>query len=193
MNDDNFGATQIFPVAGSRSIRRTVNVSWYDTRLDPLNRKTQMVYARSIDGGVSFEPNVLVTDGGSAWRNNVNYTDENSADNTTFNGNQYGDYSGIAAFEPSGPSAVDRLAHVLPGRRHAVADAPGRQRDRQRIVNCSAPSAIAAPAVNSTTAPSVAVSWSAPAGWGTNATNGTYSVYRDTDPVFPGGSPSARA
>jgi uncharacterized repeat protein (TIGR01451 family) len=51
--------------------------------------------------------------------------------------------------------------------------------------------AIAAPAVNSSTTPSVAVSWSAPTGWGTNATNGTYSVFRNTTSTFPGGSPLA--
>src|SRR5205807_6805691 len=43
--------------------------------------------------------------------------------------------------------------------------------------------------VNPSTASGVAVSWSAPAGWGTNATNGTYSVYRNTSATFPGGSP----
>ncbi len=59
------------------------------------------------------------------------------------------------------------------------------------LTYCSAPAAIGAPAVNPSTAPSVAISWSAPAGWGTNATNGTYSVFRDTNSVFPSGSPLA--
>ncbi|MBV9493437.1 MAG: carboxypeptidase regulatory-like domain-containing protein, partial [Acidobacteria bacterium] len=188
VNDDNFGATQFFPWLSVDQSDGSVNVSWYDTRLDPLNRKTQMVYARSIDGGVSFEPNLLVTDGGSAWRNNVSYADENSVDNPTFNGNQYGDYSGIAA--------LNRQVHPLWTDSRSffpTADtvSPTRREDNgtSTIVNCSAPNALIAPLVNSTSAPSVVVSWSAPSSWGTNATGGTYSVYRNTSSTFPGGSP----
>ena len=190
INDDNFGATQMLPWLAVDQSDGTVNVSWYDTRLDPLNRKTQAVYARSTDGGASFEPNVLVSDGGSAWRNNVNYSDENSTDNTAYNSNQFGDYSGLAA--------LNRQAHPIwtdSRMFFPVADtqSPSRKEDTATatITNCSAPSAIASPGVNPSTAPSVAISWSAPAGWGTTATNGTYSVFRDTSPVFPSGSPLA--
>jgi hypothetical protein len=190
INDDNFGATQMLPWLAVDQSDGTVNVSWYDTRLDPLNRKTQAVYARSTDGGVSFEPNVLVSDGGSAWRNNVNYSDENSTDNTAYNSNQFGDYSGLAA--------LNRQAHPIwtdSRMFFPVADtqSPSRKEDTATatITNCSAPSAIAGPGVNPSTAPSVAISWSAPAGWGTTATNGTYSVFRDTSPAFPSGSPLA--
>jgi hypothetical protein len=190
VNDDNFGATQIFPWLAVDQSDGTVNVSWYDSRLDPLNRQTQMVSSRSVDGALSFEANVLVTDGGSAWKNNVNYTDENSADNTAYNGNQYGDYSGIAAFNRQvHPLWTDsRMFFPL-----ADTQSPTRREDNATSVltYCSAPTAIAAPAVNSSTAPSVAISWSAPAAWGTNATNGTYSVFRDTSSVFPSTSPLA--
>lgn len=190
VNDDNFGATQIFPWLAVDQSDGTVNVSWYDSRLDPLNRKTQMVYGRSSNGGVSFEPNILVEDGGSAWRNNVNYADENSTDNASYNGNQYGDYSGMAAANRQvHPLWTDsRMFFPL-----ADTQAPTRREDNATatIVNCSPPTAIAAPSVNSTTDPSVIVSWTAPAGWGTNATSGTYSVYRATSAVFPGGSPLA--
>ena len=190
VNDDNFGGTQIFPWLAVDQSDGTVNVSWYDSRLDPLNRQTQMVSSRSADGGVSFEPNLLVSDGGSAWRNNINYTDENSADNTTYNSNQYGDYSGIAAFNRQVHPLWTDSRMFFP-----VADtqSPTRREDNATSVltYCSAPSAIAGLAVNSSTAPSVAVSWSAPTGWGTNATNGTYSVFRNTSPVFPSGSPVA--
>jgi len=188
VNDDNFGATQIFPWLAVDQSDGSLNVSWYDTRLDPLNRKTQMVYARSTDGGVSFEPNILLNDGGLTWRNNVNYSDENSTDNSAFNGNQYGDYSGIAA--------LNRQVHPLwtdSRMFFPVADtqSPTRREDNATnvIINCTAPAALSAPTVNPTTAPSVVVSWSAPAGWGTNATSGTYSVYRNTTNTFPGGSP----
>ncbi|HVQ39045.1 MAG TPA: carboxypeptidase regulatory-like domain-containing protein, partial [Pyrinomonadaceae bacterium] len=192
VNDDNFGATQMLPWLAVDQADGTVNVSWYDTRLDPLNRKTQVVYARSTDGGVLFEPNVLVSDGGSAWRNNVNYSDENSADNSAYNSNQFGDYSGLAA--------LNRQAHPIwtdSRMFFPVADtqSPSRKEDTATatITNCSAPSAIASPGVNPSTAPSVAITWSAPAAWGTNATNGTYSIFRDTSPVFPSGSPLASA
>ena len=188
VNDDNFGATQFFPWLAVDQSDGTVNVSWYDSRLDPLNRKTQMVYARSSNGAVSFEPNILVEDGGSAWRNNTNFSDENSTDNTAFNGNQYGDYSGIAALNRQvHPLWTDsRMFFPL-----ADTQSPTRREDNatSALVNCAPPSALAAPSVNSTTAPSVVVSWTAPASWGTNATNGTYSVYRNTTNVFPGGSP----
>src|SRR5690349_212374 len=55
------------------------------------------------------------------------------------------------------------------------------------IVHCSAPSSVATPTLTANcAAPRVTVSWSAPGGWGTNATSGTYSVYRNTTPVFAG-------
>jgi len=188
VNDDNFGATQIFPWLAVDQSDGSLNVSWYDSRLDPLNRKTQLVYARSTDGGVSFEPNILITDGGLTWRNNVNYSDENSTDNSAFNGNQYGDYSGIAALNRQvHPLWTDsRMFFPL-----ADTQSPTRREDNATnvIINCSAPAAVSAPTVNPTTAPSVVVSWSAPAGWGTNASSGTYSVYRNTTNTFPGGSP----
>jgi hypothetical protein len=190
VNDDNFGASQFFPWLAVDQSDGTVNMSWIDSRIDPINRKTQMVYARSIDGGVSFEPNILVNDNGANWRNNVNYSDENTADNTSYNGNQYGDYSGIAAFNRQvHPLWTDsRMFFPL-----ADTHSPTRREDNgtSTITNCSAPSTVAAPTVNSSTTPSGAVSWAAPAGWGTNATNGTYSVYRNTTSTFPAGSPLA--
>ncbi|HEY6230914.1 MAG TPA: carboxypeptidase regulatory-like domain-containing protein [Pyrinomonadaceae bacterium] len=190
VNDDNFGASQFFPWLAVDQSDGTVNVSWIDSRLDPLNRKTQAVYARSSDGGVSFEPNILVTDGGVNWRNNVNYADENSTDNPSFNGNQYGDYTGIAAFNRQVHPLWTDSRMFFP-----VADtqSPTRREDNatSTIINCSSPAVVAAPSVNPSTAPNVAVSWSAPSGWGTGATNGTYSVYRNTTPVFPGGAPLA--
>jgi hypothetical protein len=188
VNDDTFGATQFFPWLSVDQSDGTLNVSWYDTRLDPLNRKTQMVYARSSNGGVSFEPNILVTDNGANWRNAVNYADENATDNPTFNANQYGDYAGI--------SALNRQVHPLWTDSRTffpLGDtvAPTRREDNATatIVNCSSPSALTAPTVNPTTTPSVVISWLAPASWGTNATSGTYSVYRNTTNTFPGGAP----
>jgi hypothetical protein len=187
VNDDGFGASQIFPWLAVDQSDGTVNVAWLDTRIDPLNRKTQAVYSRSSDGGVSFEPNLMVTDNGAAFRNNVNYSDESSVDNATYNGNQYGDYTGIAA--------LNRQVHPLWTDSRMFfpltdTQSPTRREDNATsvITNCSAPVTINAPTVNSSAAPSVAVSWAAPGGWGTNATNGTYSVYRNTTPTFTGAS-----
>ncbi len=190
VNDDNFGASQFFPWLAVDQSDGTLNVSWIDSRIDPLNRKTQAVYARSSDGGASFEPNILVTDGGASFRNGVNYADENSTDNTTYNGNQYGDYTGIAAFNRQvHPLWTDSRMFFPTADTHS----PTRREDNATsvITNCSAPVTVNAPTVNSSTAPSVAVTWGAPAGWGVNATNGTYSVYRNTDPTFPSGAPLA--
>jgi uncharacterized repeat protein (TIGR01451 family) len=190
VNDDNFGASQFFPWLAVDQSDGTVNVSWIDSRIDPLNRKTQAVYARSSDGGLSFEPNILVSDGGSAFRNNVNYSDENSTDNTTYNGNQYGDYTGIAALNRQVHPLWTDSRMFFPT---ADTQSPTRREDNATtvITNCSAPVTVNAPSVNSSTAPSVAVTWGAPAGWGVNATNGTYSVYRNTSPTFPSGAPLA--
>jgi len=187
VNDDNWGATQFFPWLAVDQSDGSVNMSWLDSRIDPINRKTQSVYARSVDGGVTFESNILVDDNGANWRNNVNYSDENTVDNPNFNGNQYGDYSGIAALNRQVHPLWTDSRSFFPT---ADTQSPTRREDNgtSAIINCSAPSAVSAPAVNSSTTPSVAVTWSAPAGWGTNATNGTYSVYRNTTPVFPGGA-----
>ncbi|MEA2568905.1 MAG: trimeric autotransporter adhesin, partial [Acidobacteriota bacterium] len=191
VNDDAGTATQIFPWVAVDQSDGTVNVSWYDSRVDATNnRKTQVFYARSSNGGVSFEPNILVTDnGGVVWRNAVNYSDENTTDNASRNGNQYGDYAGIAAYNRQVHPFWMDTRNFFPS---ADTVSPTRREDAasSTIINCAAPSAIAAPSVAaSCAAPRVTVSWSAPASWGTNATNGTYSVYRSTTPVFPGGSP----
>src|SRR3979409_2540297 len=106
-----------------------------------------MVSARPPDGGVTFEPNALLTDGGSVWRNNVNFADENSVDNTTFNGNQYGDYAGIAALNRQVPPLWTAWRSFFPT---ADPQAPTRREDNATVTltNCSAPTTVAAPSVN---------------------------------------------
>ncbi len=186
VNDDAATGTQFFPWLSVDQSDGTVNVSWYDTRTDPTNhRKTQIFYARSSNGGVSFEPNILVTDnGGVVWRNGVSYSDENTTDNASRNGNQYGDYAGIVAanrkvipFWMDSRNFFPSADTVSPTRREDAAAAV--------ITNCSAPTGVAAPSVAAACgAPRVQLTWSAPAGWGTNATSGTYSVYRSTTTSF---------
>jgi hypothetical protein len=104
VNDDPTGVANdqfnqwlaVDPVDGS------VNLSWNDTRNDPSHLSTDIYYARSTDGGLSFAPNVKVT---SAMTNETCC----GADL----GNQYGDYEGIAALGGSvHPVWTDRRTSV---------------------------------------------------------------------------------
>ncbi len=61
-----------------------VGVAFYDTRRDATNKKTDRLFSISIDGGVSFRRNVKLT--GVQSNETVAGVD----------GNQYGDYQGIA-------------------------------------------------------------------------------------------------
>lgn len=79
--NDQFGQwLSVDPTDGS------VSLSWDDTRNDPAHMSTDIFYARSTDGGLSFSPNVRVT---------TAQTDEACA---TCGVRFYGDYQGIAAF-----------------------------------------------------------------------------------------------
>ena len=88
VNDDPAGVANdqfnqwlsVDPVTGS------VDVSWYDTRLDPTHVSTNVFYSNSTNGGQTFAPNVRVT---------TAPTDETAPGSDL--GNQYGDYEGIAA------------------------------------------------------------------------------------------------
>jgi len=59
--DDGVGADQFYPWLSVDPTNGSVNISWYDTRNDPARRKTDIFYARSTDGGLTFSPNVRVT------------------------------------------------------------------------------------------------------------------------------------
>jgi hypothetical protein len=193
VNDDSGTATQFFPWAAVDQSDGSLNVAWYDTRADATNRKAQFYYGRSVNGGASFEPNILITDnGGTAWDNAVTYFDENTSDNPSSNANQYGDYAGIIAVNRKVYPLWTDTRQFYP----VINFSDNRNEDLATavVVNCSVPSSVATPTVSigtSCAAPTVVVTWTAPSGWGTNATSGTYSVYRSTTPGFPGGSPLA--
>lgn len=97
VNDDTGTATQFFPWVAVDQTTGIVVASWYDTRNDPNNKQTQIFLTESCDGGSTFAANTQVTQVSSQFDNQVAYSDENSTDNTNYNGNQYGDYSGLAA------------------------------------------------------------------------------------------------
>src|SRR5579859_1818272 len=80
----------------------SVDLSWNDTRNDPTHVSTDIFYAQSTDGGLTFAPNIQVT---------TAPTNETCCGADL--GNQYGDYEGIAAFDGSiHPVWTDRRASV---------------------------------------------------------------------------------
>lgn len=81
----------------------SVNVSWNDTRNDPTHVSTDIFYARSVTGAVSFGANAQVTTAST-----------NETTSGADLGNQYGDYEGIAAYNGSiHPIWTDRRASVV--------------------------------------------------------------------------------
>jgi hypothetical protein len=176
VNDDGVTTnTQIFPWLAVDQSDGTVNVAWYDTRVDGTNhRKSQVYYGRSVNGGTSFEANLLVHDNGANFTNAVNYCDENLTDNTNQNANQYGDYMGIAASNRQVHGIWTDTRNYFPVNGTKKEDAA-----TSTIVNCSAPAWGATPAASCNGA-TLSISWTSPS-WGTNATSGTYTVYRHTD------------
>src|SRR5450830_91813 len=181
VNDDaGTSASQFFPWMNVDQSDGTLQVSWYDTRnFTGNNRQTQMYGARSINGGVAFEANLLIDDNGANFRNAVNNSDENTTDSASRNANQYGDYSGMVA--------LNRISHPLwtdSRNFYPTADtqSPTRAEDAatSAVTFCTAPTGVVAPTLACSGSQPV-VTWSAPATWGTNATGGTYSVIRFTD------------
>jgi hypothetical protein len=82
-----------------------VDMSWYDTRLDPTRQSVNVFFAFSSNGGVSFLPNVRVTTASS---------NEESGTNIDF-GNQYGDYEGLDAYGGvAHPVWTDHRASLAP-------------------------------------------------------------------------------
>ncbi len=73
----------------------SVSMSWDDTRNDPTHNSTDVFYARSTDGGLTFSPNVQVTTAPT------NLACSTAPKNFTCTGDislQYADFAGIAAF-----------------------------------------------------------------------------------------------
>ena len=107
--DDSVGADQFYQWLAVDPTDGSVNISWYDTRNDPAKRKTDIFFARSTNGGLSFSSNVRVT---TASTDESCPACEQCIAQSGFNAcrsfcrqncdaeifNQYGDYTGIASF-----------------------------------------------------------------------------------------------
>jgi len=107
--DDVVGADQFYQWLAVDPTDGSVNISWYDTRNDAAKRKTDIYFARSTDGGLSFSGNERVTTAStdescpvcedciaqSGFNACVRFCRRN-CDAEVFN--QYGDYTGIASF-----------------------------------------------------------------------------------------------
>lgn len=89
VNDDSTTGIQFFPTIAVDS-NGYVNIAFYDRRDNPgaTSTLTHLYYAQSRDGGLSFLPNIPVTDTVSNW----NFTGEGSPN--------YGDYIHSIAYGP---------------------------------------------------------------------------------------------
>jgi len=119
--DDGVGADQFYPWLSVDASNGSVNISWYDTRNDPARRKTDIFFATSNDGGLTFSPNVRVTTASTdescpVCEDLIAQTGftlstlrfcRRNCDAEIFN--QYGDYTGLASFSGlSHPVWTDR-------------------------------------------------------------------------------------
>ena len=86
VNPDAGSSSEFFPSIAVDQSSGNLAVSWYDTRNDPNNVKTQIFGAVSNNGGASFLPDVLLSDGTS---NAANPLLSGIARNV-----QYGEYTG---------------------------------------------------------------------------------------------------
>jgi len=171
VNDDSTGTTHLFPWLGVDQSDGTVNVAWYDTRGDAVDQeRTQIYYARSVNGGAAFETNVKLTDSGANFADPAAFSDENSFSNTNVNPNQYGDYMGCAAANRKVTVTWTDSRQFFPAlttKREDIATAS--------FTNCSAPR-LSVPSAT-TSVSGVTVSWGVQT-WGINATGGTYTLVR---------------
>jgi hypothetical protein len=90
VNDDPTGVVhdQFYNWLAVDAVTGGVDLSWYDTRNDPNNVKTDVFATSSSDGASSFAADTRVT---------TVMSDESAANPCAQAGDQYGDYEGIAA------------------------------------------------------------------------------------------------
>jgi hypothetical protein len=83
VDDDTTNHSHFFSALVVDQTTGNAGVAWYDGRNDPQNLNVEIFASESLDGGVTFLPNVQVAGGSSEAFNNLN------------NGNQFGDYIGL--------------------------------------------------------------------------------------------------
>ena len=159
----------------------TVNVIFYDTRgFLSNNFSTQMFYARSSDGGGTFEPNALLTDNGTNLESHIDYSSENPCLN--LHGPQLPDQQG----EYIGTAAGNRRLYYVATDTRQFWNGPDNPLKEDiamaSVINCGPPTwdALAPTAVCDAAAGATNVSWHAATSPGTGATAVAYHVYRGT-------------
>jgi len=96
VNDDSTSNTQFHPFLIVDQSNGNPVIAWHDTRNDPNNEEVDIYAARSSDCGASVEPNIQVTNPSAEFNNSsISWSNQNSATNTSYNPNQYGEYLGL--------------------------------------------------------------------------------------------------
>jgi PKD repeat protein len=89
VNDDGGTNSQFLPWLDVDQMSGLVTVVWYDARNDPNNEQVEVFMGYSNNGGVSIEPNIVVSDGQS----------DQSVNNPDLWKGNYLEYIGIAAYD----------------------------------------------------------------------------------------------
>ncbi len=88
VNDDGGVNSQFFPRLAVDPVTGWVFMTWYDARDDAANRLVHVYGSVSLDGGDTWLPNIQLTEEAS----------NESTTNPQRNGNNYGEYTGLAAY-----------------------------------------------------------------------------------------------
>jgi len=116
VNDDGAGgALQFHPFLMVDQSTGIVYVSWHDARNDPNNHEVEYFLARSVDGGLTFEPNIQVSQASPEFNNDsISYTNANTTDNPGRNPNQFGEYMGLDVINQTAYLAWMDTRHYFP-------------------------------------------------------------------------------
>lgn len=192
VNDDvpqQYPATQFLPTLSVDQSDGSVNIAWLDTRNETapvffnlgnesgppmvISTRTQVFFARSTNGGLSFSKNRNMTDAGLLFHDPASSLDEfitHTGNDGTWGGRyQYGDWLGI--------SAANRKVHIM------WTDSRNMLWTQEDIATasasiCSLPTWTPTGLAASNIAGGIALSWKPVSVWGIGADNGTYTVER---------------
>jgi len=116
VNDDGEGASlQFHPSMMVDQSTGDLIVGWHDARNDVSNHAVDYYLARSTDCGLSFEPNIQVSQPSDEFNNSgISSTNLNTSDNANANPNQYGEYLGLDVHEGTAYMAWCDSRHFYP-------------------------------------------------------------------------------